>query len=104
MEKMPVGTMLLYALGGAAIGTLGTIVIQRLLPPPAAGDGFSVRWLDPMAGEKRIDFGEDEKSALERAIGMVQVGKYAAVEVIEIRSGRVVRIQQAGKPVQEVPT
>ena len=93
--------LLMYSAIGAAAGAIGTLAIQRLLPAPVPGDGFSVRWYDPQWGEKRLDFGEDEKSALQRAITLGQQ-KVTGVEVIEIRAGRVVRVQPAGQPVKEV--
>lgn len=89
-----------FAMAGAALGTVGVIVIQRILPEPKPGDGFSVRWLDATGVERRLDFGENEKSALERAIKLAS--QFEGVEVIEIRQGRVVNIQKAGQAPREV--
>lgn len=92
--------VLIYGFSGAVLGALGTLVIQRLLPEPKPGDGFTVRWLDATGTEKRVDFGNDEKTALERAVSLAV--QYPGVEVIEIRQGLVARIQRAGQAPKEV--
>lgn len=79
---------------GTIVGAAGTLILQRILPEPKPGDGFTVRWLDNAGSEKRLDFGKDEKMALEKAVELA--AKYAGVEVIEIRQGLVVGIQRAG--------
>jgi hypothetical protein len=90
----------LYGLGGAILGAIGTVVVTRLIPESKPGDGYSTRWISGEGIERRIDFGEDEKAALQKAIDMTST--FPGVEVIEIRQGRVKAIQRAGSPLQEV--
>jgi hypothetical protein len=87
-------------LGGAVLGALGTVIVSRLIPESKPGDGYSARWISGEGIERRIDFGEDEKAALQKAIDMAST--FPGVEVIEIRQGRVRAIQRAGTPLQEV--
>jgi len=87
--------------GAAILGAAGTILVQRLWPGPQPGDGWTVRWLREDGSESRVDFGNDEKGAVERAVQMTQRGM-RDVEVIEIRSGRVIAVQRAGEGVRDV--
>jgi hypothetical protein len=92
--------VLVYGAGGVVLGAFGTILVQRLLPEPKPGDGFTVRWLDKDGNEKRVDFGDNERTALERAVSLAS--QYSGVEIIEIRQGRVARVQAAGQTQREV--
>ena len=94
-HKPTLGEVLLLGAAGAIAGTLGTILITRLLPAPSPGDGWTVRTILPDGSEKRVDFGEDEKAALQEAITLAPTAP--SVAVIEIRNGRIVSIQPAGQ-------
>lgn len=102
MEKRGTSSLeyVLYGLGGAILGAIGTVVVTRLVPESKPGDGFSTRWISGEGIERRIDFGENEKAALEKAIGMADT--FPGVEVIEIRQGRVRMIRRAGAPSKEI--
>lgn len=90
--------LLLTALGAAAAGAIGTLAVQRLLPEPRPGDGFTVRWLADDGTEKRLEYGQDEKGALERALELKP--KYPDVAVIEVRQGIVIRVTRANVRVE----
>lgn len=92
--------ILLFGTLGAAAGAIGTLAIQRLLPEAKPGDGFTVRWLDKDGIERRAEYGQDEKGALEKAIDLGR--QYPGVEVIEIRQGIVRKVSRAGARPQEV--
>lgn len=93
--------VILTATLSAVAGAIGTILIQRILPEPKAGDGWSVRWLDKDGIERRLDFGDDEKTALQRAIELAKE-RQIVVDVIEIRLGKVVKTQRSGEPLKEI--
>lgn len=99
-KGMGIPSVIAVGVLGAAAGSLGTIIVQRLLPEPKSGDGWNVRWLDKDGTEKRLSFGEDEKGALERAIALA--AQYPGVEIVEIRQGLIKKVQQAGQPPKEV--
>lgn len=83
--------LILTGVLSAAAGSLGTVVIKRLIPEPTAGDGFTVRWLEQSDGsERRLDFGTSFNDAQQFAID--KRDKVADVQILEIRGGIVKKI------------
>jgi hypothetical protein len=85
-----VTTLVVTAVVSAAAGAIGTLLIERLLPAPAPGDGYSVRWLVNSPSPNVVDFGLDRDAAENFARSLRDT--YPDVSIVEISAGRIMKI------------
>ncbi len=96
--KDVVPTLILTGIGGSIVGAIGAIIVRELFPSPEAGDGFKVVWITAdFEAVTELEFGNDEKGALEKAIEIKKKAPAGTdVSVKEVRQGIVVDTVKAG--------